>query len=367
MKTWILLPMLALGCATHAPPTSPRVEVPAAGLPVDGVLMLGDMHGTRELPAFVGAVVATVAARGPVVLGLEIPSSESPVIAAYLGSDGGAAARSALIAGAWWRMPYQDGRRSVAMVELIERTRQLRAAGAAIDVVAIDGAPDEDQEAREEGMAGAVIAARRAHPGAAMIVYAGNLHTSRASRPGFPQFDWMGMRVVRAGIPVVSLDPRFPEGTAWLCFDAVADHCGVSFVGGEPVTPGIHLERGGAVDGWYSVASATASPPAVRPVPDLAARIAAAAHQPRAMRGRAMREYQAKRYGACADLLAAIPEPDAGAAYDHACCLALAGRKDEAFERLRFAVSAGFTDLAHLAQDEDLASLHADPRWPVKP
>lgn len=365
MKTWPLSLLIALGCASHPPVTSARVDVPEAVLPAGGVLMLGDMHGTRELPAFVGAVAATAAERGPVVLGLEIPPAEGAAITAYLGSDGGPAARAALIAGAWWQAAYQDGRRSEAMVELIEHARQLRAAGRALDVVEIDAVADGEQEVREEGMAQAVIAARRAHPGAAMIVYAGNLHTSRAARPGFPAFAWMAMRVLRAGIPVVSLDPKLPEGTAWLCYDGVPEHCGVSSVGGAEATAGIHLEPGASVDGWYGVTTVTASPPAARPVPDLAARIAAAPHQPRAVRGRAMRAYDAKRFAACADLLASIAEPDAGVAYDHACCLARAGRTDEAFERLRFAVAAGFADVAHLEQDEDLASLHGDPRWPV--
>jgi hypothetical protein len=301
-----------------------------------------------------------------VVLGLEIPTAESPAIQAFLASDGGPRASQQLIAGAWWQDPYQDGRRSVAMADLVETVRVLRAAGRRIEVVAIDAVPGPEQEGREEAMAQAVIAARRAHPDAALIVYAGNLHTSIAERSFQPGFAWMAMRVARAGIELVSLNPRGPTGTAWNCTDSVAEHCGVAYLAGRAVEPGIRLEPGPHDHGWFGVASMTASPPAARPVADLDAKIAAAAHSPEALRARALHDYNAKRFGACADMLAQIAEPDAGIAYDHACCLALAGRKDDAFERLRFAIGAGFADFKHLEEDADLASLHGDPRWPIK-
>jgi hypothetical protein len=49
--------------------------------------------------------------------------------------------------------------------------------------------------------------------------------------------------------------------------------------------------------------------------------------------------------------------------YNGACSSALAGRTDEALERLDAAVDRGFRDLALLRSDSDLLSLHADPRW----
>ena len=99
---------------------------------------------------------------------------------------------------------------------------------------------------------------------------------------------------------------------------------------------------------------------------DLEAKIAAAARSPQAVAARARRAYGAKRYGECADIFSTIASPDAGIAYDHACCLALAGRKDDALAKLREAIVAGFTDFAHMEADADLASLRGDPRWPMK-
>ena len=52
--------------------------------------------------------------------------------------------------------------------------------------------------------------------------------------------------------------------------------------------------------------------------------------------------------------------------YNAACSGALAGNPDFAFVQLqRIANKAGFSNLAHLSTDTDLASLHTDPRWPT--
>ena len=52
-----------------------------------------------------------------------------------------------------------------------------------------------------------------------------------------------------------------------------------------------------------------------------------------------------------------------GASYNAACCYALAGDADRAFAELTRAIEAGYRDRSHMQQDEDLASLHEDPRW----
>ncbi|HET8725301.1 MAG TPA: DUF6624 domain-containing protein [Anaeromyxobacteraceae bacterium] len=46
-------------------------------------------------------------------------------------------------------------------------------------------------------------------------------------------------------------------------------------------------------------------------------------------------------------------------------CAALAGKRDDAFRMLDLSVERGLRDPKHLADDEDLSSLHDDPRWPV--
>jgi len=195
------------------------------------------------------------------------------------------------------------------------------------------------------------------------------LHTSKSEAPSAPGLSWMAMRVAKAGVAVVSLNARYDEGTAWICAGDM-EHCGVAFVLGRGPELGIRLEPSpaGVYDGWFGVGPISASPPAGRLdlAVELEAKIAAAAHSAQAVRARAVRAYDDKRYAECADMLETIAAPDAAVAYDHACCLALAGRKDDALAKLKFAIDAGFQDLPHAQQDEDLASLRDDPRWPIK-
>jgi carboxyl-terminal processing protease len=53
----------------------------------------------------------------------------------------------------------------------------------------------------------------------------------------------------------------------------------------------------------------------------------------------------------------------AEAEYSLARCLALAGKHDEAFEVLRFAMRDGYDDSNGADRDRDLLSLHVDPEW----
>lgn len=196
-----------------------------------------------------------------------MPRQLGPSLDAYVASDGGPAARKTLVTGPWWEDDYQDGRRSHALVALIETARTLRAAGRKVALAAID---DEvkDSELREQAMATHVIEVREAHPAGAVIVYAGNLHTSRLEVGFRPGFAWMAMRVAAAGLPFVNLDPRWSAGTAWICQDAVAVNCGVKDVKGHEPARGIRIERikDGAYDGWFGVGPVSASPPAHQPV-----------------------------------------------------------------------------------------------------
>ncbi len=78
--------------------------------------------------------------------------------------------------------------------------------------------------------------------------------------------------------------------------------------------------------------------------------------------------YQAKHYGESASLysraLPLVQDNDrAGVEYNLACSQALAGDRASAFETLDHAVEDGYTDRKDTEADNDLVSLHTDPRW----
>lgn len=76
--------------------------------------------------------------------------------------------------------------------------------------------------------------------------------------------------------------------------------------------------------------------------------------------------YAAKDYPAAAEgfaSAAAVAGEEPALLYNAACSYALAGRSDKAFEFLQRATAAGYTNVAGMRADTDLASLRADPRF----
>src|SRR5690606_19888874 len=85
-------------------------------------VVLGEMHGTAEIPAITGELAARWTGGGhrqPLLLGLEAAGADQARVERYLASPGSAADRADLLAGAHWTEPVHDGRDSVAMAALI--------------------------------------------------------------------------------------------------------------------------------------------------------------------------------------------------------------------------------------------------------
>ncbi len=385
-----LAPALALAACSCAPsrPAPPAPARPDAALPVaasgpeapvpgldalltpGAMVLLGELHGTREIPRFAGALAAAFAKRGPTVLALEIPRASGAALEAYL-AGGSAADRERALRDPFWGDAYQDGRRSAAMWGLVESARALRAAGAKVEIACFDSDIKLAQEPREQAMADALVAARRAHPGASFVVLVGNLHAAKRTVPFLKHVRWMAARLADAGLSFVSLDARFGEGSAWFCQDGDASHCGPSFrASAHREAIGVRLEPSadGNYDGWFSVGPISASPPAAFPerAAGLEQKLAALAASPGARRARARVAYGAKDFRGCADEIAKIEGATGDDAYTQACCLARAGDRDAAVERVRVALARGLEKPDELERDEDLASLRDHPRWPLK-
>jgi hypothetical protein len=92
------------------------------------------------------------------------------------------------------------------------------------------------------------------------------------------------------------------------------------------------------------------------------------AQQDRDFIGEAQQAYDRGDYSSCAQLYSQVLEngtEDASLLYNAACCYALSGSQDTAFQLLDKAIEAGFWNAGHMNRDEDLTSLHSDPRWAV--
>jgi hypothetical protein len=221
---------VALAAGTDAPPLACHsVEGLAPLLQPGTILLLGEIHGSRESPAFVANASCLAARAGvKVTIGLEIPDAEAPRVAAYVASPGAAADRAALLAGDFWHRPGQDGRSSRAMLDLIESLRTMARQGYPVRLRLLDH-DIQDRDRRDRFMADQVREAAEASPGDLLLVLTGNLHTrTKDGIPGDAQRPNMGAFLVKS-LPnrkIVALDVSYAGGEVWSCVPDM-EHCGI--------------------------------------------------------------------------------------------------------------------------------------------
>ena len=232
-------------------------------------LLIGEYHGTVEMPGVAGdALCAAVATGRPVILGIEFPPANQPQLDAYLASDGGTEARTALLAAPAWA--EEGGRTTEAILALIERGRQLARVGRPVTIVAFDRIPAPTLSAeREAGLAAGLANAQMRVPGSLVVALTGLGH---ADKEGWisqsPPF--LAAGGLLPGAHTVSLAFARPGGQYWGCHAANGDRTqGCTAYDMPPREPvparGIRLDptlRSG-FDGVYSHGGTyTASPPA---------------------------------------------------------------------------------------------------------
>jgi hypothetical protein len=230
-------------------------------------IVIGELHGSAETPAiFADAVCLTTQTRGPVVVALEIPAIDQAMIDAFIGSDGGPAARADFFKAQIWHMPMKDGRSSKAFFRLFERLRKMHAQGRVARVVAFqDGTPYDrslGQGPYEEKLAAIVRDA--AAPGATVLALVGSLH-SRKTEVDFGK-PFMPMASHLPADRTLTLYAVGNGGAAWNCTGPTPADCGPHENGpiDPPARRGVELKavEDGAYDGLLNLGTpTTASPP----------------------------------------------------------------------------------------------------------
>ena len=224
------------------------------------VILLGELHGTREAPAFAGSVLCHGLGLGlRVTVALELPQVEALYVERYLRSDGAPSDRAAMARAPFWFKDYQDGRSSQAMLALLDEIRLRIERGEPVDVVLLDR-PEARQE-RDAEMAARLLAAVGEKPANLFVVLTGNLHNriTEGSR-------YLGRRALDALGPerVLSLNQAYSGGSAWVCLSD--SPCGPHEIRGRAGNL-VGVEVGGMVSsedyhGMYGVGELHASPPA---------------------------------------------------------------------------------------------------------
>ncbi|RKH06986.1 hypothetical protein D7V97_21935 [Corallococcus sp. CA053C] len=180
-------------------------------------LLIGEQLGSREAPEVVGHAVCQAGQTGlAVVLGLSIPASEQARVDAYLASPGAPADQDTLLEGRFWSRPYQDGRSSRAILDLIDRARALRAAGQRVTVVAYD--TDVLRGSERDAAQAQVWTERRAQkPNEVHIVLAGNTHTRTEKGTEWDKDFTPMAHLLKDKRSLVVLEMSYAQGTRWGC------------------------------------------------------------------------------------------------------------------------------------------------------
>ncbi|MEM7375699.1 MAG: hypothetical protein AAF587_44310 [Bacteroidota bacterium] len=175
------------------------------------IILLGEIHGTQEAPAYVGQMACHMLRKQiPVIVGLELPREEESVVRAFLQSEGSEADQLNILQLPFWAKEYQDGRTSQAMFDLLETLRQFRTVGGEIDILLIDH-PSSDN--RDIAMAARIIQTAKEAPASMMVILTGNLHSIIYEDSGY-----MGSYITAAlgKDRVLSLKQTFTGGSAWV-------------------------------------------------------------------------------------------------------------------------------------------------------
>ena len=236
------------------------------------VVLLGEMHGTAEFPAFVSRLACHAEAQGGVIVALELPQDMQPALDAFA-RDPSESHAQALFGLEMWTKDYQDGRTSLAMKQLIEALAGRAARGQKVRLLAIDEPAHPD--ARDQAMALSVERAHRESPDARIIVLTGNVHNRLTlGVPWDAQYRPMGLELREAGVPVTSLHGTYAMGTAWYCETGEAASCGVKPLESDQPAASMSISLdtpcpNGACDGQFHVGKPSASLPArgVEPKP----------------------------------------------------------------------------------------------------
>lgn len=231
------------------------------------ILVVGDWHGTVEIPAAFLGIVCEAARRGPVTIALEMPETERTLFRNAMAARTESAARETFLYGDFGNPRSTDGRNSVAMLEMMVGFWQLKAAGHDVVIhpfMAVESRiPNRDQAWWELEMAYGISRALADRPDSRVVVFVGDLHARKTGYARFPDVGLPAAGHLHAS-DTFTLHTAVQGGESWSC-EAT---CGLRVNRGRhdagPEVRGIILGpvQDGAYDGVLAVGPTTASPPA---------------------------------------------------------------------------------------------------------
>lgn len=234
------------------------------------LVLVGDDHGSNEIPALVADLVAAYSKDAPVRLGVEIEPFEQAHIQAYVASAGTEADKDQLFHDNFWTAG--QGRTSRAMVALIESVRRLRAQGRNVGIFTmVPPYPGDDVIEKNgglsaywnQGLARAVVTKLgELHGHGIVVAFMGSAHATIQLGAGKDAQTTANL-LAQYSPYIIHLDVH---GQTWSCGST---GCGVSRAQSAPIAHGSagiiekrEQDKGQLIQLWLRMPKLTPSPPA---------------------------------------------------------------------------------------------------------
>ena len=233
------------------------------------VLVVGDWHGTVEIPAAFLGIVCEAANQGPVTVALEMPETERTLFRNALAAPTEEAARETFLYGDFGNPRSTDGRNSVAMLDMMVGFWRLKAAGRDIAIhpfMSVDSViRGRDQAWWELEMAYGMSRALADRSEARVVVFVGDLHARKKGYERFPDVGLPAAGHLHAS-DTFTLHTAVQGGESWSCEATCGRRVNRGRHDAAPEVRGIILGpvQDGAYDGLLAVGPTTASPPAAQ-------------------------------------------------------------------------------------------------------
>ncbi len=193
------------------------------------VIIVGEIHGTKEMPEFAAKLVCHYAKKKiPVLLGLELPTEYQAYLNAYHFSNGAVQDNEKLIGADFWKRP--TGQASTAVFDLIEHARKLAKGGHAVFPFFYQasnnplnfGNNKEDHSINNDlAMATSIYTRAINYKQHKIIILAGNKHARKADEI------YSMASFLEKFTPVFSINFTYPGGKVWGCTGKPM-FCGIS-------------------------------------------------------------------------------------------------------------------------------------------
>jgi len=263
--------MIALFAAALLGVTEPACAAPEGTAALlarpERILVVGDSHGTVEIPAAFLGIVCEAANQGPVTVALEMPETGRALFEAAMAAPTEAAARHAFLYGDFGHPRRTDGRNSEAMLEMMLGFWRLKAAGH--DLVLHPFQPvmstirGREQAWWELEMAYGMSRALVARPQARLLIFVGDLHARKA---GFARLQDVGRPAAGHLYAADTLTLHIAQqgGASWGCQETCGPQTSIGRYDADARGIILGPVDDGAYDGVLAVGPTTASPPAAQ-------------------------------------------------------------------------------------------------------